>query len=277
MRILVGIDGEDGGRDALALARVLGGTGAELTVAHVLPGDGHPTRGANLAFDAGARDEAHALLEREVAGLAAAHQVIEAASVGAGLRQLADDAAVDLVAVGTSRSSPLARLLGGDDARGTIREARRPVAVAPRGYASADTAVQRVGVGFDESPEARGALALARELATAHDAALIVVEAVEVASWLIDPAVAPALVADAERRRTAAQQRLDQLPGIEGRATMNLSLDSMRDLAGDVDLLVVGWRSHGWIERAMEGSTGEALSHDPACPVIVVPAPPAPH
>ena len=277
MRILVGIDGEEGGRDALALARVLGGTEAELTVAHVVPGDGRPTRGANLAFDAAARAEAHALLTREVAGVAGTTEVIEASTVGAGLHELAAHGAVDLVAVGTSRSSPLARLLGGDDARGTIREARRPVAVAPRGYAGADGAVRRVGVGFDESPQARAALALARELATAHDATLTVVEAIEVASWLADPAVAPALAADAERRRSAAQRRLDQVPGVEGRATTNLSLDSMRDLAGDVDLLVVGWRPHGWIERAMEGSTGEALSHDPPCPVIVVPTPPAPH
>ena len=57
-KILVGIDGEEGGRDALALARALGGDGAELTLGFVSPGEGHPTRAANLAYDAAAREDA---------------------------------------------------------------------------------------------------------------------------------------------------------------------------------------------------------------------------
>ena len=59
---------------------------------------------------------------------------------------------------------------------------------------------------------------------------------------------------------------------VETRATTGLSLLEMRTLAAEVDALFVGWRPHGWIERLMEGSTGEALSHDPQCPIVVVPA-----
>jgi nucleotide-binding universal stress UspA family protein len=278
-KILVGIDGEEGGRDALALARALGGDAGELTLAFVAPGEGRASRAANLAFDAAVRSDAEALLEREraAAGVDAVVRLCEAPSVGSGLQHLAGEAGAALVVVGTSRRSALARLLGGDDARGTIREATLPVAVAPRGYAAGPVPIRRIGVGFDESDEALAALELARVLAAAHGAAIDVVEAVEVATWLVDPAVAPALSKDTELRRQAAQERLAALPGVEAHATTGLSLQEMRALGTEVDVLLVGWRPHGWIERAMEGSTGEALSHDPRCPVIVVPAtPPAP-
>ena len=278
-KILVGIDGEEGGRDALALARALGGDGAELTLGFVSPGEGHPTRAANLAYDAAAREDAEALLarERDTTGAACPTLSCEAPSVGGGLQHLAAEAGATLIVVGTSRRSALARLLGGDDARGTIREATLPVAVAPRGYAAAAGPIARIGVGFDESDEALAALELARVIAAVHGASIDVVEAVEVATWLVDPAVAPALSKDTEARRTAAEERLRALPGVAAHATSGLSMQEMRALATEVDVLLVGWRPHGWFERLMEGSTGEALSHDPRCPVIVVPAtPPAP-
>lgn len=273
-KILVGIDGEEGGRDALALARALGGDATELTLGFVSPGEGRPSRAANLAYDAAARADADALLarERDGAGLACATAACESATVGAGLQHLAEEAGATLIVVGTSRRRALARLLGGDDARGTIREASLPVAVAPRGYAAGPIA--RIGVGFDESDEALAALELARELAGVHGAAIDVVEAVEVATWLVDPAVAPALSKDTEARRAAAEERLRALPGVAAHATTGLSMQEMRALAAEVDVLLVGWRPHGWFERLMEGSTGEALSHDPRCPVIVVPATP---
>ena len=281
-KVLVGVDGEAGGRDALALARLLAASDADLVLAHVVPGELHPGRTANLAYDAVARADGEALLgaERAAAGLpdATESHVIEAPSAGAGLHAVAEECGAQLVVVGASRRRALARLLGGDDARGTIREARRPVAVAPHDYAASAHAVGRVGVGYDESAEAQAALELARELAARHDAAIDAVEAVEVATWLVDPAVAPVLTEDTELRRAAAQERLSALPGVQGRATTGLSLVEMRALAEQVDLLVVGWRPHGWIERLMEGSTGEQLSHDPRCPVVVVPAatPPGP-
>lgn len=199
----------------------------------------------------------------------------QAPAVGEGLRLLGEEAQADIVVVGSSRRRALARLFGGDSARSTIRQAGRPVAVAPHGYAAEDHAIRRIGVGFDESEESLAALALARSLAAAHDATIDVVEAVEVASWLIDPAVAPALTQDTELRRQAAEERLAALPGVEAHATTGLSLQEMRQLACEVDALLVGWRPHGWIERLMEGSTGESLSHDPVCPVIAVPATPA--
>ena len=45
------------------------------------------------------------------------------------------------------------------------------------------------------------------------------------------------------------------------------------ELGEQVDLLVIGSRRWGAATRVLVGSTGEALLHDAACPVLVVPRP----
>jgi nucleotide-binding universal stress UspA family protein len=47
--------------------------------------------------------------------------------------------------------------------------------------------------------------------------------------------------------------------------------DALLALSGDVDLLVIGSRRWGPTARVLLGSTGEALLHDAACPVLTVP------
>ena len=40
-QIVVGVDGREGGRDAVALAKLLVAADGELTLVHVVPGDAH--------------------------------------------------------------------------------------------------------------------------------------------------------------------------------------------------------------------------------------------
>jgi nucleotide-binding universal stress UspA family protein len=47
--------------------------------------------------------------------------------------------------------------------------------------------------------------------------------------------------------------------------------DALLALAAEVDLLVIGSRRWGSVERLLLGSTGEALLHDAPCPVLAVP------
>jgi nucleotide-binding universal stress UspA family protein len=49
--------------------------------------------------------------------------------------------------------------------------------------------------------------------------------------------------------------------------------DALLALSEEVDLLVVGSRRWGPTARLLLGSTGEALMHDAACPVVAVPRP----
>lgn len=50
--------------------------------------------------------------------------------------------------------------------------------------------------------------------------------------------------------------------------------DALLALSERVDLLVIGSRRWGPTARLLLGSTGEALMHDAACPVLAVPRPP---
>jgi nucleotide-binding universal stress UspA family protein len=49
--------------------------------------------------------------------------------------------------------------------------------------------------------------------------------------------------------------------------------DRLLGLSRDVDLLLIGSRRWGTVSRLVLGSTGEAVLHDAACPVIAVPRP----
>jgi nucleotide-binding universal stress UspA family protein len=48
---------------------------------------------------------------------------------------------------------------------------------------------------------------------------------------------------------------------------------ALSKLAERVDLLVIGSRRWGTVARLLLGSTGEALAHHSACPLLVVPRP----
>ena len=63
-QILVGVDGGAGGRDAIALAKLIVAAGGELTLAHVVPGDDEAYGGAGATYDAPDAEGAEALLEK---------------------------------------------------------------------------------------------------------------------------------------------------------------------------------------------------------------------
>jgi hypothetical protein len=70
-QIVVGVDEHEGGRDAIALARHLLARDGQLTLAHVLPHDGHGYRGRSAAYEASGWASAAQLLEmvREETGV----------------------------------------------------------------------------------------------------------------------------------------------------------------------------------------------------------------
>jgi hypothetical protein len=63
--VIVGVNGDDNGRDAIALARKLLSREGRLTLAYIHHGESHPARGSNLEYDALERERATALLETE--------------------------------------------------------------------------------------------------------------------------------------------------------------------------------------------------------------------
>ena len=134
-KIVIGVDGRQGGRDAIALARHLASPDASLTLVYVY-GRGpiswwRHQLGEERPFD---REASMLATERERAGIQAGIACVPGASPAAGLHDLADTIAADLIVVGASRHTLPGRVLLGDDASASLHGAPCPIAVAPPGY-----------------------------------------------------------------------------------------------------------------------------------------------
>lgn len=131
--VLIGVDGRDGGRDAIALARRLAAPNARLTLAHVDSGGvaswwGHELREERV-FD---REVSMLARERDRAGIDAGIICVRDASAAAGLQNLAKTSAADLIVIGSPRHALLGRVLLGHDVRAGLAGAPCAIAIAPR-------------------------------------------------------------------------------------------------------------------------------------------------
>lgn len=276
--IVVGVDGREGGRDALSLAGRLALTaGGELVAVRALPFDYYVSRAGAPPYSSIAEADARTEVEGELAqaGLEARVHVLGDSSPARALHRVAEAEEADVIVVGSTHHGRAGRVLAGDDAAATIHGAPCPVAVAPHGLAAGEwKAVARIGVGYDGRAEARQALdlgvALARETGAALRLAIVVTSPVA-------PADATAYDADwLARMEAVAQDDLtDAMAGvdvpIEGRVTAGMPVAELVELSREVDLLVVGSRGWGPVRRILVGSTAARLIREAHCPVLVLP------
>ena len=268
--ILIGVDGRQGGRDAIELGRQLAAPGATLTLGHVCtPILG---RGAVEALP-WQRAEAQRLLEheRELAAVDAHLAVRDPCPVGPGLHQLAEQQQADLLAIGSTRHALLGRVLMGDDCRAALNGAPCAIAIAPRGYALAPHRIERVGVGYDGSPESERALSAAHDLASEAGApvtVLWVVSLQDVRTERRAPADWPGAIEDLIDRHA---ELLAGLRDVRGRVAYGGPGEELVRLGDDVDLLIVGSRDHGPIGLLVHGSVSRYLVGHATCPLLVLP------
>jgi nucleotide-binding universal stress UspA family protein len=272
-QVVVGIDGSDTGRDAVALAQELAGAGSQLVLANVYIAGTWPARGNAGIFTSGQREQAHEVLKQAAAEAGGNVKVAAVAShyVGRGLHELAEETDADLIVVGSSKQGLMGRVWHGNDMRGALNGAPSAVAIAPMGYAQHPHALSEVGVGYDGSPESRRALDAARQLATQHGAKLSAFEAVPVNAAYAEgrhpqQETIDQLVAD-------ALERLRALDGVEPHASYGEPGEELALYGAGVDLLVVGSRSYGPLGRMLHGSTSHHLAGAARCPLLVVPRP----
>lgn len=130
--VIVGVDGRDQDREAIALARALAGEDGSVILANV----------ATVAdVGVGNSDDAEALelAEELIDELTERHPgtegvAIAARSIGDGLRELATGTNADITVIASSRRGIVDRIFTGDAVRGILAAATGPVAVAPVGY-----------------------------------------------------------------------------------------------------------------------------------------------
>lgn len=271
--VIVGVDGRPNGRDAIALAERLVDQAGRLALANVHEG------GANLmnAVTPGVlRDESkqsHELLERERAQADVKAELVSYASQspGRGLHSLAEEREADLIVVGSCSRGAVGRVLLGDDTRAALNGSPCAVAVATRGYAEHPVPIEKIGVGYDSSPESEVALAKARELAAGTRALVRALEVVAIPNYAFTGFGAPALGESIEMMLNEANERMGQLDGVDGRAVYGLAGEELAAFGGEVQLLVVGSRGYGPMKRLIIGSTSDYLQRHARCSLLVLP------
>ncbi len=280
MRLLVGYDGSDGGRDALELARVLGAAGeASAMVVAVMPYGPLPVRFAELEDEAAAAAEPLLAEAREqLEGLEVETRAFGGGSPAWVMTDLAERHEVDSIVVGSPHRGAIGRTLIGSVAEGVLHGAPCAVAVAPRGYArSGHGPFSLIGVAYDGGPEAKAALRRARALAEATGAAVRVLTVV--APPVALPGVAgytPVEPPEPDHVLEQGVKALGTKVAAEGRKLHGPPASTLASACEDgIDLLLAGSRGYGPMFRVLLGSVSSRLIAEAPCPVMVVPRPDA--
>ena len=289
MNYLVGLTADRGGRDALALGRMLARTGdVTLTVCIVLPEVwGHPSLARVDAEYAAfleqyaeeAIAEARAFLGDEVR---AEYTARSARSATEGLVDVARETDAALVVLGSARHGPIGRFTVGSVTNEMLHSSPVPVVLAPRGYRpSSDAWLRRVTCAFAGSTRSRTAFDAAVQLSRRHHVPVRLTTLV-----VRDRQMYPSQVGyDAERmvveqwRQQALQaqeEALAVLPGdVEAEASVvggrdwEEALDSLPWEEGEV--LVVGSSRLGPVARVFLGSNSVKIVRSSPVPVLVIP------
>jgi nucleotide-binding universal stress UspA family protein len=279
MKLLVGYDGSDGGRDALALTRVLGeATGASALVVTVLPYGPLPVPYEILDEEEAERAAPLFAEARELLG----GLEVETAAYGGGspagvINDLAERETAETIVVGSPHRGPVGRVLLGSVADGLLHGAPCEVVTAPRGYAAEERGPFRtIAVAYDDTAEAKAALKRAEAIALACRAT-IVIYAVSAPPSVVPGATGytPALPPEGGRMVTATVKGVDERLAATGRALSGVPATAIAEACEEVgaDLLVAGSRHYGPVLRVLLGSVSTQLMHRASCPVLVVPRP----
>jgi nucleotide-binding universal stress UspA family protein len=237
--VIVGIDGPQSARDAIALGRLL----ADLldTPLDLVTGK-DPSPG-------------HALAEA-----AAGEQA-------------------SLAVLGATHRHAIARVLKGTACR-LLHESPCPVAVAaPRFADRPEAPLQRIGVGYEPTPEAHEALMVAHDLAARAGADLRAIGVVlPLAPIAIDDLRDCTAYYEAERRAVEgglgrALARLPAGPDFHADPRVGDPAAELASASDELDLLVCGSRGRGPLRALLLGSLTERLLRSTACPLLIVPRP----
>jgi nucleotide-binding universal stress UspA family protein len=270
-KVLAGVDGHDGGRDAVALAAQLTARGGEVMLAHVYRDDAGPRVRGYDEHEAAEITGSRALLQAasDEAGIDARLCWTDSDSVGRGLHELAEMEQADLLVVGSTRRGLLGRVLLRDDTSAALQGAPCAVAIAPAGHAAHAAGIRRVGVGYDGSPDSEHALMAGRALAIEYDAQLTALEVVSFPAYLFsDPIVADTTTIDELVDR--ARDRVGSIGDVEAHGAYGEPAEELSAWSASLDLLVVGSRGYGPIGRLMHGSTSRELARRARCPLLVM-------
>jgi nucleotide-binding universal stress UspA family protein len=281
-KIIVGFDGTDQGKDALALGKQLAGaTGAEVILSGVFLL--HPMmRGGGDPIAAEEERELAKQVDAAAGEAGVKSQNVGSTSVARGLHELAEKSGADLVVVGSSTDGDHGHTHLGSTATSLLHGSPCAVAVAPTGYRDATPeSVSTVVVGYDGSPESKSALESASELARATGATLRLIAAAEPPPivfgksggasggwWALKEGIE-------DEARTQLESAQSELPADVSAETKVISDDPISALTQEASapgsILVLGSRGYGAVRGVMLGSVSRPIAMHTPAPVIVYP------
>ena len=286
--IIVGVGLREDDDAPIAFAEALAGlTGAPLALVTSYPFGGSPLFLTPESV-ASLREQAKHALARTAKQIAEDIEVCTYVrpemSAALALHDIAIELDAAAIVVGSSHRGRLGRVLAGSVGAGLLHGAPCPVAIAPRGYKRRPEELRSIGVGYVDTLEGRSALSAGSGLARATGARVAVFTVAEPIAWspaLIIPGWSFPKAFDAERD-SAAQRAADTarklIPG-ELLASVDAPVGDpatiLAEASADLDLLVCGSRGYGPVRSVILGSVSRALAHSAACPLLVVPRPPA--
>jgi nucleotide-binding universal stress UspA family protein len=271
-KVLVGVDGERGGRDAVALAARLADEDASTWLVNVFGAGLMPGTGTALLLSA-ELEESRRLLDREREAVASEVETLCCAdhSIGHALHVLADRHHADLIVIGACRRGFLGRMLLGNDTIAALNGAPCAVAVAPFGYADQANPFDVLGVGYDGSPESEHALAAARALAPRLQSTVKALSVISLQSIPYGEPIAQNWPEAVKRLMDGGRRRVRQLEDVDGDVSYGDPSEQLVSFGDHVDLLIVGSRGYGPVGRLLHGSTSNQLARRARCPLLVLP------
>ena len=289
-RILVAVDGGEGGRAAIRYAAARR-DGADLWLVHVVDlavatGVFYPYGYAGLAEQV--REAGETILDRAeklAAELVGGDHVTTTLRDGGVVAELVHAAAdARMVVLGDERRHGLSRLVTGSVTGRVASRAPVPVVVVPTEW-SPGQETQRVVVAVAELDASAELVAHALGEVSDRGGELVLVHAWELPAVFYDTTLAhdqAAWEADARHRLMQTLDRGRQLAAhaVGTEAWIQIRQGQPAQVVADeskgADLLVIGRRGHAFPLRRL-GGTGHALLRESSCPVEVVPpAPEAP-
>jgi nucleotide-binding universal stress UspA family protein len=277
LRLLVGYDGQQGSRDALAFA----GAFCEQTEAEMIVASVRPYRPELLGPEsfAAATGEDEGWIRRgagEVLGsIPVSARVIAGGHEATGLKELAEAEGSDMIVLGSTHGGPPSRASPRGVGERVLDGAPCAVAIVPRGPADTGVSIRTIAVGYDGSAASATALHRAVGLAERIGASLLILGAVEVSLGL----------AGFETRQPKGFQRaqmerhlrhaLDSVPptvSSESRLLLGEPAEQIAEVANEADLVMLGSRGgYGSDHRVVLGSVGAAIVKSAPSPTLITP------
>ena len=289
MKYLVGYTADSGGREALALGRLLAQSGGvDLTVCTVVPSSwGYPSPArVDAEYEAFLARHAQRTLAQARSALGdmprAEFVSRTAPSATEGLVEAAVETGAGLIVLGSARHGPLGRFTLGSVTHDIFYAVSVPVALAPRGYRpAANTRLKRITCVYVPSPGSRAALDGAVQLCRRHGVPLRIATLVVRDKQMYPSGVGykiENLVANVWKTQAieAQQKVVAELPpdlkvitSIGDGPDWKRALDSLA--WEDAEILVVGSSVQSAVARLLLGANSARIVRSSPVPVVVVP------